>query len=243
MSAPLALNLPSGDALKTLAADYADRGFVRLADLLPDAAAADLTRELLASPDWRLVLNQDDKLFELDRATQAGLGAERLAALDQAVIAQARRGFQYRYETIRLPDGAAARAAIDTRLARLGEALSQEPFLSVIRALTGADDISFADVQATLYGPGHFLSSHTDDVPGKQRRAAYVLGLTPGWRIDWGGLLLLHNRADGATALVPRFNTVSIFRVPQPHSVSPVAPWAAQPRLSITGWLRAGTQG
>ncbi|HEX5536856.1 MAG TPA: 2OG-Fe(II) oxygenase family protein [Sphingobium sp.] len=37
---------------------------------------------------------------------------------------------------------------------------------------------------------------------------------------------------------MPRFNALSLFRVPQRHHVGCVAPFAPKPRISITGWLR-----
>ena len=37
---------------------------------------------------------------------------------------------------------------------------------------------------------------------------------------------------------VPRFNTLSIFTVPQFHAVSCVAPYAPMGRLAITGWFQ-----
>ena len=67
-----------------------------------------------------------------------------------------------------------------------------------------------------------------------------MLNLSRDWRADDGGLLLFLG-ADGRVndTLVPRYNTLSIFRVPQAHAVTLVAPWAASDRLAITGWMRA----
>lgn len=111
--------------------------------------------------------------------------------------------------------------------------------LSLLRSVTCAGEIDFADAQATAYGPGHFLTAHDDLVAGKNRHAAYVFGLTPRWSIDWGGLLLVHEGGKEAAAIVPGFNMLSLFKVPQPHSVSMVAPFAANRRYSVTGWLRS----
>ena len=84
------------------------------------------------------------------------------------------------------------------------------------------------------------LTAHDDEIAGKKRHAAYVFGLTPQWKTEWGGLLLFHT-ADGDVAhgLLPRFNTLNIFKVPQLHSVSMVNEAAAYRRYSITGWLRS----
>src|SRR5690606_24819670 len=102
------------------------------------------------------------------------------------------------------------------------------------------EDIAFADSQATRFSAGHFLTTHDDDVAGKQRRAAYVLNLTPHWRTDWGGVLQFIDADGHVTAgLAPKFNALNLFRVPQQHAVSFVTPSAPSSRYSITGWLRA----
>ena len=40
-------------------------------------------------------------------------------------------------------------------------------------------------------------------------------------------------------AMLPRFNSLSLFKVPAKHFVGVVAPWAQEPRLAITGWWHA----
>jgi Rps23 Pro-64 3,4-dihydroxylase Tpa1-like proline 4-hydroxylase len=109
----------------------------------------------------------------------------------------------------------------------------------MFRKITGAPNIRVVDGQATRYLPGHFLTSHDDGIDGQDRIAAYVINLTRDWRTDWGGLLQFHNAGgDVPLALKPGFNTIHLFRVPQMHSVSYVAPFAGAPRYAITGWLR-----
>jgi SM-20-related protein len=99
--------------------------------------------------------------------------------------------------------------------------------------------IDYADGQGTRYLPGHFLNGHDDAVDGKNRLAAYVLGLTPVWRTEWGGLLLIHEGdGDVERGLMPRFNAIILFAVPRWHSVSPVSDFAGASRYSVTGCLR-----
>jgi Rps23 Pro-64 3,4-dihydroxylase Tpa1-like proline 4-hydroxylase len=67
-----------------------------------------------------------------------------------------------------------------------------------------------------------------------------VYGLTHDWQAEWGGLLLFHDAGgDIERGYTPRFNSLNIFSVPQLHSVSYVSRVAPEPRLSVTGWLRA----
>jgi Rps23 Pro-64 3,4-dihydroxylase Tpa1-like proline 4-hydroxylase len=224
-----------------LAAGFQAERRVQITDLLDGDGAEQLRQELRTREDWSQVVNSGDKVFDLDRPTRAGMSPAQLDALDQAVFAGARQGFQHRYESIRAPDEAEDRARRTDLLARFAEWLSTGDARDLLREVTGRREIGFADAQATAFAPGDFLTAHDDDVAGKGRVAAYVFGLTPAWRIEWGGLLLFHG-ADGNVShgLTPRFNTLNIFAVPQLHSVSMVNRAAPARRYSITGWLRRG---
>lgn len=219
---------------------FARDGLVRIASFLPDATAATLHAQLRTRDDWRQVFNSGDKLFELDRATRQSMDRDTSDKLEQAIYAGARSGFQYRYETIRVTDDAAERSASNDPLARFATWMSSGATRDYLRAVTGAPDIAFADAQATAYSVGDFLTGHDDDFPGKNRRAAYVLSLTPAWRLEWGGLFVMHGAGDEpARSLVPAMNVLTLFRVPQMHSVSEVTRAAGCRRYAITGWLRA----
>ena len=232
---------PPRDDIARLRSELRRDGFVQIPAILSDEDALKLHTELRGREDWRQVITTSNGFIELDRPTRASLPPEKLEALDAAVYAQARTGFQYRYESLRVPDSASERAGSNDMLARLAESLSGGSFRDLLRQVTGADDIAFADAQATAFSPGDFLTGHDDEIAGKNRRAAYVLNLTPTWRIEWGGLLLFHdgNRVRG---LSPSFNVLNIFTVPVMHSVSEVTRASPYRRYSVTGWLRAGPQ-
>lgn len=220
---------------------FSSKGRVRLHGLLDGRVAAALYARLDARQDWRQVINSGDKVFELDRTTRAGMSAAKVQALDDAVWQGARESFQYRYETLRLPDGDHDNAAFaaDDPLFGLTRWLSTGTMRDMLRRITAAADVDYADGQATAYSSGDFLTAHDDAVAGKRRRAAYVIGLTPVWRVEWGGLLLFHERDGAVSGYMPGFNTLDLFAVPQMHSVSPVAPAAVCRRIAITGWLRS----
>ncbi len=220
-----------------LKADFARRGRIEIEGLLEEGQAEALRAHLLGRDDWTLVMNAGEKVYELPRAAHHALDEGRRRELDRHVVNAGRRGFQYRYEAIRAPDGGDATAA--DPVARFVAFLSSVEVLCRLNGLLGSS-ATFADGQATSYGDGHFLTCHDDDVAGKARQAAYVFSLAPAWRAEWGGLLMFHG-ADGniEEGFVPRMGALRLFSVPQPHSVSYVTPFAPEPRLSITGWLRA----
>ncbi len=239
-AADFALN-PALDTA-VLHARFARAGRLEIADFLSAGAAETLRAHLLARADWVLVLNAGAKVYEIPRPQLLAMDVEQLRKLDDLVAAEARQGFQYRYEAIRTPDDEDARAGQADLLTRFVAFLSSPPVVDFLRAVTGFTDIDFADGQATSYSPGHFLTRHDDDVEGKNRRAAYVFGLTANWRAEYGGLLMFH-AADGniEEAFTPAMGALRLFAVPVSHSVSYVVPFAPEPRLSVTGWLRAQT--
>ena len=225
-----------------LARDFRDRERLHIPNFLVPEDAEELLAALEASHAWKLIRNEGERVVELDRQAQASLPAEQRARLVAAVFEGARHGFQYCYETIKAPHGDSDRAADPTPLNAFARFLSSPEVIAFLRAVTGHDDITFADAQATAYGPRHFLTAHDDLAPKQKRRVAYVFNLTKHWPVDWGGLLTFHDdRSSVVEALVPAFNALNLFAVPQPHSVSFVTPFAARRRYSVTGWLRAGT--
>lgn len=217
------------------------RGRLQINGFLDSAAAAALHRELSTRRDWRLAANRGEQIIDFGPEMLAAWTAEHWHKLNKAAALGGRFGFQFLYDTIRLPKTAAESAVDQSVLARFADWLCTAPMIDFMRQLTGFDDIGFADAHASRYRPGHFLTEHDDENADMGRRAAYVLNLSPRWRPDWGGLLLFHDsRGNISRGFTPAFNSLNIFKVPQRHSVSWVTPLAAQPRYAITGWLRAG---
>ena len=120
------------------------------------------------------------------------------------------------------------------------EHLNDQPFLNLVRDITGIAKLAKADAQATLYAPRHFLAQHNDSHKAEGWRVAYVLNMcSTDWRPEWGGYLLFHDDSGNVTGgFRPTYNTLNLFAVPQHHQVSYVAPFAPRARYAITGWLR-----
>jgi Rps23 Pro-64 3,4-dihydroxylase Tpa1-like proline 4-hydroxylase len=121
------------------------------------------------------------------------------------------------------------------------EHLNAPEFVELARGVTSIDSLFKADGQATLFAPGHYLGRHIDSHVAEGWEVAYVLNLSrEDWHPDWGGyLLFLDEDGDVVEGFRPRFNSLNLFRVPQPHLVSYVPPFAPMGRLAVTGWLRS----
>lgn len=212
-------------------------GRVQVRDILSPASARAL-HAAACEADYNVVTRRGTGHVDLPGAWLASLQPGQKQALGQAIQSAATDGFQYLYDNHPVFDLVQAGQAAPI-WADLLAFLNGEAFLDLMRDLTDEPRIALADAQLTRFRAGHFLTEHDDHAEGKNRYFAYVLNLTPVWRIDWGGLLAFHGD-DGnvAEAFTPCFNTLNLLRVPTPHSVTQVALSAGEDRISVTGWLR-----
>lgn len=220
-------------------------GRVQVEDFLQPAAAERLRACLQTEVPWTLALRDADGARTVDHATYAAMDEAAIQALltrtatapcEREASAEAR--FRFAYDSYMMV--AAYKQGRDPGLLlhRVLEWFNSPPYIALQRALTGDERVRRVNAQATRYRPGHFLRYHTDIDSSEGRLYAYVLNLTRQWNADWGGLLqFIDDDGRVLDTFLPRWNTLSLFAVPAGHAVSLVAPWAAQERLAITGWL------
>lgn len=212
------------------------KGRVRIESALPEDCARLLAAELSASQAWALTFRQGDKEREVSPEMLAGLGAAQLAAIEAFAREDSGSHFRFLHDAIRIGHTAEERQARGWGIDRLVETYNAPETLAAIAELTGEPVNRFLG-DATRYRQGHFLTIHDDGRRRAKRVLAAVLGLSE-WRADWGGVLLFHDAAGEITrGWVPQLNTLSLFLVPQPHSVSQVTALAPHPRLAIAGWF------
>lgn len=237
------MHLSASLQLEPSRALYQSQSRTQLRGLLSKAAMHRLVSAVSDIPNWMLVTHLAGRHVMLDAAEMERLDAGRRQAFDAQVIAAAQSGFQYLYEAYPLYGKwhAGTLRSEAPVLADMFEFLNGEDFLGTMRDVLDAPEIGFADAQLTRYRPGHFLTEHDDSVDKGNRIAAFVFSMSRNWLADWGGQLQFVGKDGGVEqSFVPRFNTLSLFRVPQPHIVTQVASYAPSDRISITGWLRAG---
>lgn len=215
-------------------------GRVHIPHIFPDAIAQALSSALIEETEWTLVLNGGETIHDLRAAQLSALKPHQFEQFADAVEMSAREEFQYVHDAFRIDDAVEKGAAAPQLLRDLYLFVNSPPFLEFAKSITGDERMTYVDMQATRYRPGHFLTTHTDEGPGKNRLYAYVFNLTPMWRVDWGGILLFSDKNGRVVeGFPPAFNALNILKVPTPHSVSMVTPSAVGARYSFTGWMRA----
>lgn len=227
-----------------LAAGFASANRLQIPDILTRETALELRTILHSRTDWGMALQAGSKgkahgfraqdLRKQDVARQA---MELAKATDQAAA-----GRDYAYRALRYSLVEALQGGWDPGgpYEVLLEHLNAEPFIGLMRDVTGIAGLAKADAHASCFGAQHFLGTHNDSHVAEGWRVAYVLNLTiDDWYPDWGGYLVFFDE-DGniETGFKPQFNTLNLFRVPQAHAVTYVPPFAPKGRYAISGWLR-----
>jgi SM-20-related protein len=230
---------PALDPAKLAAQFRRENGRAQLRDFLAPDEAEWVYNELATNTPWGLVFNEADRVVDLPYEQMIALSGPQLQQIAAGVMERAKTQFQFLYHSYSLTMQY-FNTASEQPILRFYEWLNRPETLDWFRAYTGRPDIKWAYAQATLYGRGHFLKSHSDLEPNNNTRAvAFVLNFTKLWERDWGGYLQFFNeRHDVELAWRPIFNALNIFTVPHDHSVEMVTSFAGGQRLAITGWLR-----
>lgn len=223
-----------------LAATLRRDGRVQVHNVLTDAAAARMERCLTQETPWSFTWFDGEAACIIDHDRMKEVSREEWAALQKKLFALARKDFTY--ACFLYPMQEAMRLGRDPGLYihDFFRFLNGPEMMTLIRELLDDPTVSTADAQASRFGPSNFLSWHNDLVPDANRRCAYVFNFTRTWLPDWGGYLQFYDaRGNGTAAFRPDFNTLNIFTVPQPHSVTFVPPFAGGWRYAVSGWYRA----
>lgn len=219
-------------------ARLAELGRVQITDFLQEDSARRLRECLRQEVPWELAQRADRPPLLDPEKLQLPPAAQDLERLREA-IRRARSGFEFAFDRYRMIE--ARRDGLDPHLVLhvVVDFLNSPDFLGFARELTGDPDIRMVSAIASRYRPGHFLRMHDDKAHEEDRAFAYVINLSQGWEVDWGGLLqFVDQNQNVLDTFTPHWNSLSLFRVPHQHVVTQVTPWALDARYSITGWLR-----
>lgn len=214
-------------------------GVLRISNFLDEEFADRVFYCLTKEVDWGLSckLNTNEKDGHVFLKTNDVID---LSLLKQKNIRnlQTTEEFQYVYNTYMMVKAYIEKRDPGLYLNKVLEWLNSINTHQYFKKLTENYNIKKINAQATRYLPGHYLTQHSDEHKGEGRLYAYIMGFSKKWNPAWGGLLnILNNKGEIIHTLIPEYNSLSIFKVPQEHFVSMVTPQAKTERLAITGWL------
>jgi len=214
--------------------------FCVIEDALRTEIVDALYQSVYEQAEWEHVYRAGEKQGCDKVSALRNMSPVELQKKQQIIIQQAKKGYQFSYNRYSILDEVLTNYNPDNFMHIFMHYLNSEEFISFAHQVTEDKSIIKCEAQACWYAPGQFLKLHQDNNPrGEERRYAYVLGLTKQWHSDWGGLLQFVKNGKVTNTVTPGFNTLTIFKVPQDHQVSYVAPYALKPRFTVTGWMRS----
>lgn len=229
---------------KTLASQFTSASRLQIENVLTEETARELRSILQSGTEWGLAMQagthgqpQGFRGRDLQNPQTAATAQQLALATDKAAGSG-----DYAYRALRYSLVEALQGGWDPDGPHeiLLEHLNAEPFLGLMRDVTGIPELAKADGHASCFAKQHFLGRHIDSHVAEGWRIAYVLNLTiDDWHPDWGGYLVFFDEEGNIEqGFKPKFNTLNLFRVPQAHAVTYVPPFAPTGRYAISGWLR-----
>lgn len=220
-------------------AALAARGRVQVEDYLQPDAAERLLQCLSSDVPWNLAIHDEHGFRTIMHEEYSKIPETEREQWCRRTAEGARQdGFRFFYDGYQMVEAYKRGRDPGLLLHPVLEFFNSPEHVAWIRHLTGEPKLRRVAAQASCFRRGHFLRAHDDTDRDEGRRYAFVINLCPRWQADWGGQLQFID-ADGrvADSFLPRWNSLSLFRVPALHAVTPVAPWAQDDRYAISGWF------
>ena len=214
-----------------------EKGRVQIKNIFSDKTADHLYNLIKQNKTWYLAYNEGDQYYESILQEFEKMPAHLKQQFMNNIYRRARTSFQYLFQQYYITQAVEKGEEKGHPLHVMHDFVNADPFMSFMKKLTGEDNIRFIESFVSSYGPGHFLTDHDDTHDKNDRVVAYTIGMTKNWKKDWGGhLAFFDDDGNIKQALMPSFNTLSVFLIPQPHAVQFVAPFAQMNRVSFLGW-------
>ncbi len=224
---------------ESLAAEFAADDRIRISNILDEEVANRIQEILLNRTKFDTAYTLGGKAFIHSNDELKRMSAAERQEMDRQILQAAANGTGFVYGSYMMRRMREFSDADESFMREVFRYLNSEELLQFIRTVTGDAELIAADGQFTRYVPGQFLTRHRDQVEEQGRRFAFVFGFTRRWHPDWGGLLqYFTDKGETRDAWAPAFNTLAMFDVRHIHSVTYVTPFAAEPRISLTGWFR-----
>ncbi|MDH5618525.1 MAG: 2OG-Fe(II) oxygenase [Gammaproteobacteria bacterium] len=215
-----------------------EKGWLQVPDFFTPETAEYLHKIHVENQDWSLAYNDGDNYYESPIREIQAASPQHRQQLMNGIYARARTQFQYVFYQYYISQAIELGEQPGHPMHQYHEFINSDEVLDFMRTLSGESAVRKADSYASNYSPGHFLTTHDDRHASHDRVAAFVFGMTKTWDKNWGGHLAFFDDDGNITdALMPSFNTLNIFLIPQMHSVQLVSPFAGANRISYLGWL------
>ena len=211
------------------------RGHIRIGRMIRQDVALALREWLEQQRSWELRLSDGQRILGLSAADYRACSVADLREFTEIAYSAARHGFAFLREEL---------ASVNLRdrglrgpLGEVLDCLGTREFKRGIATIVGSHSVELVRLGLERYRCGHFYA-FTCGAPN-DAQIGFSLDLTDAWPAVWGGLLQFADFLGSVEyGYVPDFNTLVIYDLQKPRSISYVAPLTQSVRYSLVGQLR-----
>lgn len=226
--------------LNALGKAFAKSNRLQVRDFLTSESAEALYDQIVNHTVWDWTFREDDQVRSLAGTEHTKFPVDQQKALWRKAYLRAQDDQQFIYFKFDIDEQRAANPDAENPLFDLPGFLNSEPALSAAKTISGVGDIASATADAVWFSRDQFITSRDNLDDGDQNRLVFFIDLAKDWQADFGGLLqFFDDDMDLAEAFLPRFNSLTIFTVPQRHAMSYVTPFMENFRVGIAGCFKS----
>jgi Rps23 Pro-64 3,4-dihydroxylase Tpa1-like proline 4-hydroxylase len=225
---------------KEIKKDFSPKGRVHIKNFFGDKIAERIYTCLATKTPWQFTYNDGNDVHYLTPNDLKKMIGRRHSELSTNIYNRAKDQFQFAQQDYPLTVSFEKQTHPDIYLYKVHEFLNSKAFLSFAEKVTGVKKISKAETQAVFFTREQFYCQNDGTNGNDNNKVGFHLGFSKEWRPDWGGYHNFFNE-DGniELGLMPDFNTLTLFKLPQIQSISHIPPYAGTPKFGIHGYLQA----
>lgn len=232
--------IKSGHDTATLAKEFKANNYVQVGNAFEENSAENIYFALRNEVFWLWSFNNKKGIQRKTGNDLKKMSPTEQGQMMKDLYINAQENFQFIHYTVPLFDKKvmANKMLVESEIHQIFKFLKSKKMSSFIQDITGLAEVKLADAECFWFQRDHFHSSHKSRGKGKKRRICFELNVTKDFKADWGGMLqMLDDDGHILKGYRPSFNKLNIYDSEQKNSISFVAPFSGEPRLSINGWF------
>lgn len=227
------MNLNKKIDIKAAKKQFSKTRRVQIPDILDPAAAKTLNSVLVDKTAWMLNYNLGSEVIWREMQEFRSMTSRSVKKIVNKMYETASTGgFQFVRHGRGEDQNPANTLPLDPGLIDAFKFLDSKEMTDFLKKVTGKS-VKLKTVEAQWYKPENF-QTRGSDMP--EATLGFVLLMAKNWVADWGGNTYFYDDEGGISEIfVPKFNSLEIFEGKAPRSITDVAQYSTEYRVSIAG--------
>lgn len=236
----MALKINPALKKKDLASQFQAKSRLQVENFLDPKDAEKVFEMVNSCRHFKFKYNEGDKEVFVKPMELKGMTERRLREFGNRIFNTAQKGqFQYTYYSCPLSRETLSE---NQKLKPFGEVLDfldGKDMQNFLKTVTG-EKVTGANAEVQWFKTDSFQTTGDGLHRREKRVLGYALEMTKDWNEDAGGVRFFKSKnGEVEDFYIPKFNSLTLFKVPMKNSISYITGYATGLKLSISGWFLA----